>query len=428
MQERLFEVVNNEEQFTTATQAIQNLDINTTPDTIIIETANQHYQQPAVAQKVVEIMASTQIVTKLIDTSGLGAQVEALTKRGSSFTGGKTAPKGLWGLLARLARFVLNPKNWLQKKRLWIGSVIVLRFAYQFCREYGLTINKKKLNKDHIFLTGAGSGIGRLMARTLGKMGCKLSLSDINFAGVQETQEILVKDGVTASNILIQHLDVTKKEQIHECAEKSRSQFGPITILINNAGIVSGQHTLELSEGAIQRTFNVNTISHLWTIKEFLPDMIKNRRGHIVTIASMAGLTGLPGLSDYCGSKFGAVAIDEAVRLELKQSGDYKYVKTTCICPYFIDTGMFEGAKTAFPMYILTPKETTKRIIDAIQQEEAMVVIPYRGNIIHLMKLFPTSFVDKIGKILGVSSQMEDFQGRGAITARMPGLVEIQKK
>ena len=94
--------------------------------------------------------------------------------------------------------------------------------------------------------------------------------------------------------------------------------------------------------------------------------MIKHKRGHIVSIASMAGHVGLPGLSDYCGSKSGAVAIDEAVRLELKKTGDYKYVKTTCICPYFIDTGMFEGAKKAFPMYILTPEETVKRIIDAI--------------------------------------------------------------
>ena len=61
----------------------------------------------------------------------------------------------------------------------------------------------------------------------------------------------------------------------------------------------------------------VNTISHLHTITEFLPGMIAAKRGHIITIASMAGIVGVPGLVDYCASKFGAVAIDESLRLEL---------------------------------------------------------------------------------------------------------------
>lgn len=92
-----------------------------------------------------------------------------------------------------------------------------------------------------------------------------------------------------------------------------------MTILINNAGIVSGKTTLELSDAMIEKTIQVNTISHLHTIREFLPGMIAGKRGHIVTIASMAGLVSTPGLSDYCASKYGAVAIDEAVRLELSK-------------------------------------------------------------------------------------------------------------
>ena len=110
----------------------------------------------------------------------------------------------------------------------------------------------------------------------------------------------------------------------------------------------------------------MNTISHLYTIREFLPGMISNKRGHIVTIASMAGLAGVPGLSDYCASKYGAVAIDESVRLELQQKGLDKFIKTTCICPYLISTGMFEGAKKTFPFYILSPIEVADRIIASI--------------------------------------------------------------
>jgi all-trans-retinol dehydrogenase (NAD+) len=193
------------------------------------------------------------------------------------------------------------------------------------------------------------------MAIKLGQLGCKLSLSDINMEGLKKTHALCVQAGINASNIMIFTCDVSKKSSIQEGATKARAAFGNVTILINNAGIVSGKTTQELSEIMIDKTLQVNTISHLHTIKEFLPGMITGKRGHIVTIASMAGLAASPGLSDYSASKYGAVAIDEAVRLELNKNGHSSYIKTTCICPYFISTGMFEGVSKAFPMYILTP-------------------------------------------------------------------------
>jgi len=158
---------------------------------------------------------------------------------------------------------------------------------------------------------------------------------------------------------------------------------------------------MELTDQMIEKTMQVNTISHLHTIREFLPGMIAAKRGHIVSIASMAGIVGVPGLSDYCASKFGAVAIDEAVRLELQSKG-LGFIKTTCICPYFISTGMFKGAKSAFPMYILTPTEVVSRIVAAVQQEEAQVIIPWRGNVVLYVRLLPIWLQDLLGKVLGL--------------------------
>lgn len=80
----------------------------------------------------------------------------------------------------------------------------------------------------------------------------------------------------------------------------------------------------------------------------------------------MAGIIGCPGLSDYCASKYGAVAIDESIRLEMIHKGYDSFIKTTCICPYFINTGMFDGVKETFPMYILGQDEVVDRIIAAI--------------------------------------------------------------
>lgn len=86
------------------------------------------------------------------------------------------------------------------------------------------------------------------------------------------------------------------------------------------------------------------------TTKAFLPSMLENNHGHVVTIASSAGLFGVCGLCDYCASKFGAVGFDESLMMELramKKTG----VHTTVVCPFFINTGMFDGVKTRY-MYM----------------------------------------------------------------------------
>ena len=81
----------------------------------------------------------------------------------------------------------------------------------------------------------------------------------------------------------------------------------------------------------------------------------------------MAAFCGINNLGDYTASKAGAFMADESLRIELKKSGHWDYIKTTCICPYFINTGMFDGAKKAFPFSILEPEQTVDRIMAAVQ-------------------------------------------------------------
>jgi all-trans-retinol dehydrogenase (NAD+) len=191
--------------------------------------------------------------------------------------GFKAKLKGLMLLLAKFMKkvmdIVINPDTW-KKKKSWIFALIFFRCAYVFMNEYGMNPIKKSLKGDHVFLTGAGSGIGQGMAIKLGKLGCKLSLSDINLDGLKSTQDLCIKAGISVDQICIFVCDVSQGSSIKEGAAKARAAFGEITILINNAGIVSGKNTQELSDAMIDRTVQVNTISHLHTIKEFLPGMI----------------------------------------------------------------------------------------------------------------------------------------------------------
>jgi all-trans-retinol dehydrogenase (NAD+) len=185
--------------------------------------------------------------------------------------------------------FFSTPAN-RKKPKFWIIIALLLRALYVFMLEYGLHPLKRSLHGDHVFLTGAGGGIGRLMALRMGKLGCKLSLSDILTGHLEETKDILIKGGVPAGNINIFKCDMNSLESIKAGAATAREAFGDVTILINNAGVITGKQTLELSEKEIDLTMEVNTISHLHTIREFLPDMKKNKRGQIVTIASVYGL------------------------------------------------------------------------------------------------------------------------------------------
>ena len=87
-------------------------------------------------------------------------------------------------LAIRLFKYLTNPKSWQKSPKLWIIAFLFLRCFYSFLKEYGW-MGSKKFDGDHVFLTGAGNGIGRLMAIRFGKLGCYLSLSDINMQGLE---------------------------------------------------------------------------------------------------------------------------------------------------------------------------------------------------------------------------------------------------
>eukprot|EP00345_Euplotes_harpa_P001566 CAMPEP_0168321914 /NCGR_PEP_ID=MMETSP0213-20121227/2572_1 /TAXON_ID=151035 /ORGANISM="Euplotes harpa, Strain FSP1.4" /LENGTH=222 /DNA_ID=CAMNT_0008323691 /DNA_START=235 /DNA_END=903 /DNA_ORIENTATION=- len=208
-------------------------------------------------------------------------------------------------------------------------------------------------------------------------------------------------------------LDVTSVEDIHNAAETAKSKFGDVDILINNAGIVSGKKIVDLDKRSIDMTFMVNSVSHVYIVKEFLPAMIKRNKGHVVTIASAAATVGLPTGADYSASKFAAFGFDESLRAEMKKYGIN--VKTTCICPYYIKTGMFEGVKSKVPLLLpfVTTEWASNRIVNAILQEEAAVFMPFCVNWNYLTRaILPISVFDALHNFLGTWTGMDTFTGR----------------
>lgn len=243
----------------------------------------------------------------------------------------------------------------------------------------------KKLDGEVVLVTGGAGGIGRLVALRLAKLNATLVLWDVNVKGIEESVKQVKAIGGRAHGYVC---DLTNREDVYRVAAKVTQEVGQVTILINNAGVVSGRLLLDTPDHLIQRTFDVNIVAHFWTTKAFLPKMIENDHGHIVTIASLAGQIGVHKLVDYCSSKFAAVGFDEALRVELEKLG-VKGVKTTVICPYFIQsTGMFNDVLSRF-FPTLKSSEVADKIVDGIQREKLMVVVPGYLGLVWLKWIFP---------------------------------------
>jgi all-trans-retinol dehydrogenase (NAD+) len=132
----------------------------------------------------------------------------------------------------------------------------------------------------------------------------------------------------------------------------------------------------------------------------------------VVTIASAAGLAGTARLTDYCASKHAAVGFDESLRLELKRLGHP--IRTTVVCPFFIDTGMFDGVKTRFPwlLPILRTDYVVRRILGAIEGDRGRLVMPRFLMVLPLVRLLPPGPFDALLGFFGVNRSMDEFKGR----------------
>ncbi|NXB14452.1 RDHE2 dehydrogenase, partial [Rhagologus leucostigma] len=271
---------------------------------------------------------------------------------------------------------------------------------------------KKNVSGEIVLITGAGSGIGRLLAVKFARLGATLVLWDINQEGLNYTVRLAKENGAGRVHSYI--CDCSKRQDVYRVADQVKKEVGDVSILVNNAGIVIGKRFLDSPDPLLEKTMDVNTMAHFWTYKAFLPAMIAANHGHLVSIASSAGLCGASQLSDYCASKFAAVGFAESIDMEmrnLRKTG----VKTTIVCPYAIDTGMFDGLKTKWPraLPILDPEHVAERIITAVQHNQEVLLIPRILYSLFFLKSFlPVKAAVLLLDYFGNLDIMNTFKGR----------------
>lgn len=197
-------------------------------------------------------------------------------------------------------------------------------------------------------------------------------------------------------------------------------KLGPATILINNAGVVTGKPLLALTAAEVQRTLSVNLIAHFYTLRTFLPSLLSSPSGGtIVTVASVLGKLGSAHLSDYTASKAGLIAMHRSLRAELSSASapsGAANVRTILVTPGQLSTPLFAGVETPSTFFgpVVEPVELAREIVKMIDAgRSGEISLPLYAGWIDWMFVLPVGMQKIARQVAGVDRAMEGFQRGG---------------
>ncbi len=191
-------------------------------------------------------------------------------------------------------------------------------------------------------VTGAAQGLGRALAAGLIDRGVSVVLADIATERLQTTAEAFTARGARVLPVIT---DVSDAAAVNTLASRTVEYFGRVDMVVNNAGIGGGGGPLWQSDPQDwQRVLGVNLLGVVHGIQAFVPHLVRTGAGHVVNIASIAGLAVMPFGSSYCASKHAVVAISETLRRELEMLE--LPIGVTVACPGYVRTPLVEGLAT----------------------------------------------------------------------------------
>jgi len=191
-----------------------------------------------------------------------------------------------------------------------------------------------------VVVTGAASGIGLATAQRFARDGAKVAVWDINEEGAKRGAEELVAAGGKAISCRV---DVSNRAQIDVGVKEVHAAFGPVQILVNNAGITDFCSFMEMTEEKWDRIMTINLKSMLVCTQAVLPDMLAAKWGRIINISSSSAQTGSARMTAYAASKGGVIAFTKSLAQELASSG----ITVNNVPPGFVDTPMLRNEGVA---------------------------------------------------------------------------------
>jgi NAD(P)-dependent dehydrogenase (short-subunit alcohol dehydrogenase family) len=249
------------------------------------------------------------------------------------------------------------------------------------------------MGSKRVFITGGASGLGRALANRFADAGYSVCIGDVDDGrGAEALAELKAKG--TAHYV---HCDVTHESALQSAAEWLQSNWGGVDVVINNAGVASAGGISEFSMDDWEWIVNINLLGVVRGCKVFTTLMREQGSGHIVNIASLAGLIYPPKMASYCATKAAVVALSETMTMEL----DPDNIKVSVVCPSFFRTNLAESLRASDPdtqaatqrlvnKAKLGAEEIAGRVFNSIEKGEFYILPHPEGRSIwRLKRLLP---------------------------------------
>jgi short-subunit dehydrogenase len=262
-----------------------------------------------------------------------------------------------------------------------------------------------------VLITGAGHGLGRAIAFAFAKEVAEVIVTDRDAQRVYDTvNELKSANGLASGYVM----DVRSPDNIQSVRDQLLTERGPIDILVNNAGIVYGGEFAQVPIEKHFKTIEINLCGTLAVTQVFLPDLIARPEGHIVNLASAAAVVAVPWGVSYAASKAAILALGDSLREELRVQ-KHRHVEISTICPSFIDTGLFAGAKPPRLTWMLKPERVASAVVRAVLRKKKFVMMPWTARCLYsIASVMPPPLFRGICRMIGVSRGMIGWRGHEA--------------
>jgi NADP-dependent 3-hydroxy acid dehydrogenase YdfG len=262
-------------------------------------------------------------------------------------------------------------------------------------------------------ITGAARGIGKATAEAFAREGMKVAIGDLDAALAERTAAEI------GPNAAAFQLDVTRRDSFEAFLDATEERFGPLDVLVNNAGIMPLGRFIDEDDATAERLVDINLHGVILGMKIALPRMMARNRGHVVNISSQAGKYGAPGGATYSATKHAVVGLTEAVRGELHIEGSA--VDLSYVMPFVVNTELGAGAGKAFGLKRLEPAEVAQAIVHALQHGVVDVWLPRSSrHTQRLNQILPRRIGERIARAIKADRVLmgADRQARAAYELR----------
>jgi len=241
------------------------------------------------------------------------------------------------------------------------------------------------VNETVVLITGAASGIGRALAAKLGARGARLVLADLDEAGLHAIASAIAVGGGHAE---VHRLDVTDAAAFEALIAATAARHGRLDAIYNNAGIAMVAEARDMSAADFERVVRVNLLGVVYGSLAAYRVMLAQGGGHIVNVASLAGLLGSPTFSAYAASKAGVVAFTRDLATEAQAFG----IRVTAVCPGFIESSIYEHSelrglpreqvRKLVPLPLVPTDRAADIILEGVAAGRALLVFPFYARLL----------------------------------------------